>query len=184
MTGIDRVKRELEESIEHGLSTTPLQVIVMGPNRSDGTAAARLRQEIIREAGEFGAAIPPEHEELIAVASKGFGPAHNLTAYEIHLVNISHLAVLIPESAGSLCELGLFSSSDSFAKKLLILSSSKYPRSRTYIADGPLKMAEQNRAEVHYVDYNDIDTAWSHVHARLKCIQVDKNINRMFGRQI
>ena len=161
MTGIDRVKRKLEESIEASLASTPLDLIVMGPSLEDQSPAATLRRKIIEAAQEYGVTIKPEHQALIESASRRLGAGHSLTAYEWYLVGVSHLVVLLPASPGSFCELGLLTANGDFSPKLLILADATYPRRGSYVADGPLTAASNYRAEVHFVNYNDFEFSWS-----------------------
>ena len=173
MAGIDRIRRKLAESIEIGVASTPVDVLVMGPNLEERSLAAVLRRRIIQEANSYGTNIRPEHEELISVASKRLGAGHHLTAYEMHLVEVSHLVVMIPASPGSFCELGLFSSYRCASEKMLILVSDQFRGSRSYVADGPLTAAKQNGAQVTHVDYGDPDSACKFVKTRVEEVRTD-----------
>jgi len=178
---MERITGQLEESIEVALLTTPVDVIVMGPGLSDTSPAAALRRDIIGAAHDFGVIIEPEHEQLIAAASAKFREGHSLTAYEMYLVDQSHLVVLIPASPGSLCELGLFASFEQFARKLLVLVSREYREESSYIADGPLTIATQYKAEVRYIDYDDFEAARNLVRTRIQQIRVTRSLERFKG---
>lgn len=177
----DRITREFEEGIALDLARTPVKVVVMGPALTDSSPAAKLRSDIITAAQDYGATIRPEHGGLIRAAARKLRKGHHLTAMEIQLVAFSDVVVMIPDSAGSLCELGLFATFREYGPKLLILASKKYPRAGSYVADGPLTAAKHNHAEVKYVDYEDTGKAWLHVERRLQRVQAELSMVRLSG---
>ena len=183
MIDLTRIKEKLEESIELSFRETPIDIVVMGPGLDETTDAAVLRRDIIDAASEYGVTIQPEHRGLIETSEELLEGGHHLTAFETHLVAISDLVVLIPDSPGSLCELGLFSTYEEAAKKMLVLASDDYPRQGTYVSDGPLTAAAHNLAEVHYLNYSDFDTAWRHVKNRLQRIRTERSLRKIKGRR-
>lgn len=176
---LERVRQRLQEGIEFALAATPIDVVFMGPDPSEGNAAAKLRTRLAEAAEKYGVAVKPEHRVLMTTSRATLKAGHHLTAYEMHLVKACDLVVLIPASAGSLCELGLFSMYPGASGKLIVLVSTEFPRKGSYVADGPLVAAANNQAEVHYIDYDDFDAAWCLVEARIQKDQASKSMTRL-----
>lgn len=179
MSDLKRVTERLNESIEKGLQRTPIDIVVMGPNLTDAGPAADLRRAIIAEASKRGVTVLPEHKPLIAASAEKMGGGHQLTVFEMALVDACDLLVLIPDSPGSLCELGLFATYTKATSKLVILANDSYPKSGTYVADGPLKAAAHHSAEVHFVDYTDFPSAWKHVQNRIERMRAHALMNAL-----
>ena len=182
MGDIARLKVKLEDALDVSISEIPIDLVVMGPGLEETTPAAILRRKIIKEAAKYGATIEPEHPDLIEISEKKLAGGHHLTAYEMHLVDISDLVVIIPDSPGSFCELGLFATYTAASQKMLVLTSEDYPREGTYVADGPLTAARHNLAEVHFVDYTDFAVSWALVESRLQKIRAERVMRTLTGR--
>ena len=181
LTDPERVIQKFKESIDASIATVSLNVVVMGPNLQEDSDAGRLRKRLIRAAKDYGAAIQPEHRGLARASRSRLGEGHHLTALEMHLVKVSDLVVLIPDSPGSMCELGLFSFHQESARKMLILVNAEYPRRGTYVADGPLAQAGQNGSTIEYVDYRDLEACWALVRSRIEQIRGQKSLRMMAG---
>ena len=176
MTDLKRIIERLQEGIEVRVAEAKIDIVVMGPRLGGTSPAAKLRRDIIKAASAYGASIKPEHEGLAQASKEGFGAGHHLTILEMLLVDVSDLVVLIPDSPGSLCELGLFSSYPSATSKLLILVNADYPEKGSYVTDGPLTAARHNQAEVYHVDYSDFDKAWGYVENRLQRVRAQQSM--------
>lgn len=70
----------------------------------------------------------------------------DLITYEEDIAKISRLILLIAESAGSLAELGAFSSSGQIKKKLSVLMQQKYFDAESFVRFGPIERL-QNESE-------------------------------------
>lgn len=174
MNDIGRVARKLGESLEDSLAQVPVDIVVMGPDLKENSPAARLRSAVIKASRSYGASIRPEHEGLIAVAEEHLGDGNNLSRLEIQLVTTSDVVVLIPDSAGSLCELGLFTINPDACAKMLVLASNAYPQENTYVADGPLRAARQQLAEVAFVNYSNVDEVLALVRGKIERVRASK----------
>ena len=181
MASIDSIVRDLTEDIVSAIATTPVKVIVMGPNLKGSTPEAALRRHIIQKAKAYANVFSAEHKALISVALEHMSDGHHLTVYEMFLVKLSDLVVLIPASPGSFCELGLFSSYETASRKMLILVNNKFPQSDNYVADGPIASAKSFGATVEHVDYRDLDRAWGFVKTRVNRIRANANVARLSG---
>ncbi len=67
----------------------------------------------------------------------------DLITYEEDIAKISRVILLIAESAGSLAELGAFSSSAQIKKKLSVLMQQKYYESESFVRFGPIERLQQ-----------------------------------------
>ena len=67
----------------------------------------------------------------------------DLITYEEDIAKISRLILLIAESAGSLAELGAFSSSSQIKKKLSVLMQHKYFDAESFVRFGPIKRLQK-----------------------------------------
>jgi hypothetical protein len=103
-----------------------------------------------------------EHKRLIEQYNVAMGkpaPAAddlsktNLSRFELSLARWVHLVVILPESAGSLAELGMFSIADKLGSKLVLLMNAEYQADESFINHGPVRAAKKIGARVHYVDY-------------------------------
>lgn len=177
----DRVVQAFEVSIDTTLATLPFNVVVMGPSLTDTSPPGTLRRGLIEAAQEYGTTVQPEHRGILKVSKKRLGAGHHLTAMEAHLVEVSDLVVLIPDSPGALCELGCFSVGKS-ARKFLILNNDAYPRSGSYVADGPIAAAAHNGAEIHYVDYGDFESCWRIVQVRIEKDRSAKGLRKIMNQ--
>jgi hypothetical protein len=67
----------------------------------------------------------------------------DLITYEEDIAKISRVILLIAESAGSLAELGAFSSSEQIKKKLSVLMQQKYFDAESFVRFGPIKRLQK-----------------------------------------
>jgi hypothetical protein len=103
--------------------------------------------------------------------------------FEHQLVDHSDLVILIPDSAGSFCELGYFGMLGDFCPKFLLLMSSEHPESGSFVTDGPVRSARNARAEVHTLDYQDLEGCWQVVAEAIESRRSAKlQADVLFGR--
>ena len=67
----------------------------------------------------------------------------DLITYEEDIAKISRVILLIAESAGSLAELGAFSSSEQIKKKLSVLMQQKYFDAESFVRFGPIERLQK-----------------------------------------
>lgn len=70
----------------------------------------------------------------------------DLITYEEDIAKISRVILLIAESAGSLAELGAFSSSEQIKKKLSVLMQEKYFEAESFVRFGPIERLQKEDA--------------------------------------
>lgn len=153
---------------EH-LSQEPLTVFVMGPNTDDKRLGAKLRRKIIELCNDSELAVKAEHSEIRAVVRKELGKGYTLTHQEDLMAMKSDLIVIIPDSAGSIAELGYFALREDICPRMIILFGRKYLTARnSYIAQGPCKAAKQLGATVRFVNYRRLSEAWEVINSRIE----------------
>lgn len=182
MRNSERLVERFRQSIDNSIATIDFNVVVMGPGLNEKTKPAELRRRLIDAAREYGTTVQPEHRGLHEESKQRLKDGYHLTALEIHLVEVSDLIVLIPDSAGALCELGFFGSQDFSARKMIILVNDRYPKSGSYVADGPLIQAKNKGAQVEFVDYDSFERCWSIVESRIQKSRTEKSLSELIGR--
>lgn len=77
----------------------------------------------------------------------------DLIAFEEDLARISSLVIVITESAGSLAELGSFSSLGSISPSLKLIVSEEHSRARSFVRYGPIQRIKAKRSNVGVYDW-------------------------------
>lgn len=131
-----------------------------------------------------GEAIPikGEHKEFIAIHKRKFGNVFDLCRVEYQLVfKYVDAIVIIPSSAGSLVELGMFVIWERLCRKTLILFNKDFdnPKEPSFIWDGPRIAYQTKGAFVEFVDYTQTDNAISIVKEFVSKIRVNKYDNNL-----
>lgn len=164
-----------------------IRILVFGPNLDSDETGSKLRRHIVQKCkcDEF-IVVLAEHEEIQEQYSKILGPIHDLCKMEFHLAveqdkNHGHDLIdgiiILPDSASSLVELGMFVIEEGIHRKMLILFNKKYEATITdsFIGKGP-KLALDNgrRAITKIVDYQDFENSWAEVSKFLELIKSNK----------
>jgi|SRR5580698_1027123 hypothetical protein len=128
-----------------------------------------------------------EHKNLIDAYSRaigeGDGPKYsNLTDYELQLAHWADLIVILPSSAGSIAELGMFAVSKQIAPKLLIFFDQTYGL-KSYIWNGPIRAATgpTRGARVVVTEYKNIDQILDTVIHRVRDEKSTKRSNKLLA---
>ena len=102
------------------------------------------------------------------------GEHSNLCIYEAHLADKwADAIIIIPDSAGSLVELGLFTLRHKIHPKIMVLFNTQHPATEnSYINQGPRLDYKLGDAVVEDVEYTELDTVWNLVDDFLKKIKV------------
>ncbi len=121
-----------------------------------------------------------EHKALIGAYRTVVGDtAANLADHEWALASRIDLLVIFPSSAGSIAELGMFCLEDSIARKMVILLSSKYEKSTSFVVNGPVAAARRRISKVFYVDYTDRERILKEVKGLVLDIRANKGRTRL-----
>lgn len=153
-----------DEAIERWRKTK-ISVMVFGPNTEGTTPGGQLRRFIIQKCKAHGIAIKGEHKELIDVYRKILGSDRNLCTMELDWANRVNAVVIIPDSAGALVELGMFSFFGRICSKTIVLFKDKYSPDRklSFINLGPKLAYEEKKAKIEYVNYQEKELVWNKV---------------------
>lgn len=97
-----------------------------------------------------------EDRELREVGLKHYGAQNNATIYERHHIHFHlHGVIMLPSSPGSFCEIGDWATTEDTSKKMIVIVDKAYENVANYINDGVLKLAKNNGAAIHYLDYQN-----------------------------
>ena len=84
--------------------------------------------------------------------------------------------ILLPDSAGSLVELGMFVIEEKIHSKMLILFNKEYKAAikNNFVGRGAKLAYDSGHAITKIIDYNDFDISWAKVSNFLKLIKSNK----------
>lgn len=156
----------IDQSAHERWDEIPISVMVLGPNTGSKRISAQLRKHIINKCNDYGILVRTEHEDFIEVHRKLLGSGRNLCGLEYNAAKHVGAIVVIPDSPGSLVELGMFSFLEKVCEKTLILFSDKYlsPDAQlNFVFLGPKLAYEERNARIEFVDYKSKDLAWERV---------------------
>jgi hypothetical protein len=165
-----RLRDRLDRGLDEWRDSTPLAILVLGPSMEgpDLVPGARLRAEIYRRCPEYGAAVKGELKELIADAKAKMGAGFDLCLHEMNLASRCDVVIIIPASAGSFAEFGLFALDGEVCAKSLILLDQSYKKKNTFLRQGPAKAYEIRKAIVKRVKYDEVEQVWQLVATELQ----------------
>lgn len=156
------------ESLQTAAKTTPFRVFLCGPKLSlhKTKPGAAVRKQI-REA------LQKESFEVVLGEDEGLANDHikrlAINAQDNELIYIKdqcNAVIIVAESVGSHCELGLFSWH--FASKhgvlnngldLILLVDKKYRKHKSYFNIGPLQAVKGGKGVVKFVDFGSFNIA-------------------------
>ena len=162
-----QVEAEYFQLLKGLYNKTLIKILVLGPNTKETRPGSQLRKYIARKCkgSKKGQIVPiyAERKRLIKAYTKTVGKYSDFCDYEKKLAYFVDAIVIIPDSAGSLVELGLFALEDDIHRKILVLFSNEYPAPQvpTFINLGPRKSYNRGAATVKDVDYTDKIGAWN-----------------------
>lgn len=169
---------EYFDSLSEDAKGIKIKVLLLGPNVKKRSSGARLRKYIASRCKGERNAIYGERKDLIETFQQEIGKFADLCIYELHLATkVVDATIIIPDSAGSLVELGMFSLKYNIHHCTLVLFSNEYnPQNKPdFMSLGP----KRSYNFVETVDYSDKEVVWD---------IVDKFLSRMksekFGRKI
>ena len=128
-----------------------------------------------------------EHKNLIdayvrATVEPGDTEYPNLTDYELVLAHWADLIVILPSSAGSIAELGMFAVLPKYTSKLLILFDQRYGF-RSYLWNGPIKAATPRGSRVVVTEYKNADQVLETVVRRVRDEKSIKRSNKLLSER-
>lgn len=180
---------ELYTSIANSIdvSNVKIRILVLGPTLDGAEPGSDLRKHIIKKCNDAQfTVVLTEYKQMQELFEKLWGPVYDLCKMELSLAhgkdkntghNIIDGIVILPNSAGSFIELGMFVTEEEIHSKMLVLFNKDHENTITdsFIGKGA-KMAFDNgrRAITKLMDYQDLDTTWSEVSKFLEWIRSNK----------
>lgn len=174
--------RSIESAFD--IADTKVKVLVFGPAFDEDGAGSRLRKHIVEECRrEQFVVVLAEHQEIQDLYSKLLGPVHDLCKMEWHLAtekdrrsghDIIDGIIILPDSAGSFVELGMFVIEEpDVHSKMLILFNKGFESTITdsFIGKGAKAAFDNGRALTRMIDYGDLHNSWDEVRAFLQLIK-------------
>ena len=181
----DKLYTTIADSID--VSDVGIRILVLGPALEDRGSGSDLRNHIIRKCkdAEFTVVLT-EYIEMQELFQKLWGPVHDLCKMEFLLAyekdkntghNIIDGIIIVPNSAGSFIELGMFVIEEEIHDKMLVLFNKDHEPTITssFVGKGA-KTALDNgrRATTEMTDYKDFDNTWSQVSEFLTWLRYNK----------
>jgi hypothetical protein len=92
------------------------------------------------------------------------------------------IVIIFPSSPGSFAELGMFCLPKVVAQKMCIVINARYKKKRaSFLRLGPVKAAQQNNAQVVYVDYRKRNHVWEKVKEAVLQVKASKRRQRLLA---
>jgi hypothetical protein len=190
----DKLYKSIDDSFD--IEEAKVKILVFGPNLDDDNNGSELRRYIIQRCKDDKFIIVlAEHKEIQEHYLKILGPIHDLCKMEYHLAiekdkntdyDLIDGIIILPNSAGSFIELGMFVIKQEIHGKMLILFNNEYENtiSDSFIGKGA-KLALDNgrRAITRIIDYKDFDNSWTEVSKFLELIRSNKKWSRWIKKQ-
>lgn len=170
---------EYEDLLIEQAKKRKINILLLGPGINTESAGAELRKYIASKCEGERNVIYGERDDLINAFKRVIGKYFDLCSYEFHLAKqVVDALIIIPDSAGSLVELGLFSLEDDIHPWTLVLFSSEHnPHNESdFISLGP-KRSYDRVANVKTCDYSDKKLVWDIVDdflEKMKAIKFSK----------
>lgn len=169
--------KPLSKSIKdaYPLKRQPLRVLVLGPCFDDDSLGSALRSHIVDQCRQQQVdVVLAEHSELRQYFANFYDPIGDLCKMEWTLAtqqdnntgyDLIDAIVILPDSAGSLVELGMFVCENSIHTKILVLFNSKHEATfgTSFIGQGAKVALDNGRAMTTIMDYSDLPNSWTAV---------------------
>jgi len=169
--------KEYRETADQEWNKTKISIMVFGPNTEGKKIGSSLRKYIIEKCNEYGVVVRTEHEDFIDIHREILGSGRSLCTMELVVARHVDAIVMIPDSEGSLVELGMFAPYREFHEKTLILYRDKYssPAAQlSFVYLGPTLAYKASNAPIEFLDYRRKELAWQKVKAFLHNKRADK----------
>jgi len=180
----DKLFQSIDDSF--GLKDIKTHILVFGPDKASKQPGSKLRKYIIKKCKEDKLnVVLAEHDEIQKHYTKILGPIYDLCKMEYHLAieayknhgyDLIDGIILIPDSAGSLIELGMFVIEEKIHSKMLILFNDEYKNKikNNFVGKGAKQSYDNGHAMTRIIDYKDFDNSWIEVKNFLTLIKSNK----------
>lgn len=161
-----------QDKILLGAKKEKFTIFLCGPGLKTKKSSAKLRKKIAKELKKEGFEVIFGEDDGLKDSRIRMG--QNAQDHELEFIHRECNAILLlADSAGSLCELGLFSwhfvhgdgvikredkIDQNTTKTFIVLANQKHKRKLSYFNEGPIKSLKENGGSVYFVDYDQFDT--------------------------
>lgn len=162
--------KEYEQAETELWEKTKISVMVFGPSLNYNKLSSRLRKYLIDKCNEHHIVVRTEHENIIDIHKKVFGPGRDLCHMELKAAAHVDAIIMIPDSPGSFVELGMFSIIEPIRKKTMIIFDYKYtsPDARkSFVHLGPIAAYDAVKSPIEYISYRSKRLIWEKVNSFL-----------------
>jgi len=155
-------------------SDTKITLFLLGPGDNSKSNGRQLRSFLQKKCEKFGIVVKGEHKELIKIFHKETESMLNLCIMERWFAEkFATAVIIIPDSPGSLVELGMFVFNKKLYKKTLLLFSTAYSEDG-FITKGPKSHYKLKRTSMERIDYGKKKEAWEIVENFLLPFKAEK----------
>lgn len=168
---MSREYRSLVKSVDNALKkrlanrNIRICILLLGPGDSDGSDGRSLRTYLEKKCKGFGVVVKGEHKELLRMFNHRTDGLMNLCQFETWFaIEHAQAVIIIPYSAGSLAEMGMFTWQPKVCSKTMLIFSDEFPESkRSFISMGTTAHYRSKGATVACVKYSDRRRVWKEV---------------------
>lgn len=154
--------QQFRAEVEKAFAENPMVVFLCGPSVKRRTAGAKLRAKLQNLLEKEGFEVVLGEDDGLEALRQEFKGVY------AHLNELAFLRkqcgaiVLIADSVGAYCELGLFAyehtKDERKSRDFILIISDKYAGKTSYLNEGPAK-AVRDFGALHYADLKDFDCA-------------------------
>jgi len=176
------VGKKLDERIEK--ANIYITVFLLGPGDSSTSPGKELREYIRKKCDKLGIAVKGEHKDIIEEFNRKTKDLLNLCVMEKFIAQeIADVIVIIPDSPGSLAELGMFvfSKKRIYNKTLLLFSKEYDSDDESFINDGIRSHYELKKVSIAEVDYSKKLKTWRIVEEFIRPFKAEKIEKAVIG---
>ena len=184
-----QVMKDIDEEIDSLIDKFPFFVFLCGPAIDSGTPSAKLRERIRDDLKEARFSVVLGEDDGLKGLKKKF--KFDAQTNELHFIRNGNcrVIIIIADSVGSQCELGLFNwlfsspSGDWIDKnkiKFYVIADKQYKKDKSYFIQGPIEALKREGGKVKFCDFNTFNI--SQLIAELESIRNNDIWRRPKGR--
>ena len=168
------VGKKLDERIDK--ANIYITVFLLGPGDSSTSSGKGLREYIRKKCDKVGIAVKGEHKDIIEEFNRKTENLLNLCLMEKFIAEeIADVIVIIPDSPGSLAELGMFVfNKDIYPKTLLLFSKEHDSAVGNFINDGIRSHYELKKVSIAEVEYSKKLKTWRIIEEFIRPFKAEK----------
>jgi len=180
MKSLIDIVRIIHDDVYARMDDDSINVFLCGTKDQDGRSFRNRLQYLLKDNPKLNVIYP---EWLFPSLMKQ--PDKDLLSLEQYLADNVDVIVIPLEGPGAICELGAFASSINLIPKIIVLNDMAYKRSRSFIAQGPIRLIRNRNADnVFYYSQDQQDKALKDVSTRLANLRrqrVPKDVTNLFN---